>query len=211
MPIVEHTADIRGTPAQLFALTRSYELHHEWDPFLREMRLLNGATEVALGVREWVRAYTGLSMEVEYISFAPPHAVAMKMVRGPFFFAQFAGSWRFKAVSACDTAVTFRYSFKTRWKKLEPLLDKLICRVFQRDVRARVLGLKRGVEEKGLLVRYLRLIAHQPNTHTPVSAAATNTPTCGENCTARKPTNKFESDDVSDQPTLSSASTRPRT
>jgi hypothetical protein len=51
MPIVEHTATMRGTPGQLFALTRSYALHHEWDPFWRDMRLLNGATEVALGVR----------------------------------------------------------------------------------------------------------------------------------------------------------------
>ena len=157
MPIVEHTTTIRGTPAQLFALTRSAKLHHEWDPFLRDIHLLNGATEVALGVHERVRAYTGLSMEVEYVSFNPPHAVAMKMVRGPFFFAQFAGSWRFKAMSASEasheTAVTFRYSFKTRWKKLEPLLDGLIGFVFRRDVRARVLGLKRGVEEKGLLAR----------------------------------------------------------
>ena len=153
MPIVEHTAAMRGTPAQLFALTRNETLHREWDPFLRDMRLLNGATQVAVGVREWVRAYTGLGMEVEYVSFSPPHAVAMKMVRGPFFFAQFAGSWRFKTVSETETAVTFRYSFKTRWKKLEPLLDKLIGFVFQRDVRARVLGLKQGVEQKNLLAR----------------------------------------------------------
>ncbi len=153
MPIVEHTAAMRGAPAQLFALTRSAKLHREWDPFLRDKRLLNGATQVAVGVREWVRAYTGLSMEVEYVSYNPPHAVAMKMVRGPFFFAQFAGSWRFKAVNETETAVTFRYSFKTRWKKLEPVLDVVICWMFQRDVRARVLGLKRGVEEKNLLAR----------------------------------------------------------
>jgi ribosome-associated toxin RatA of RatAB toxin-antitoxin module len=120
---------------------------------LRDRHLLNGATQVAVGVHEWVRAYTGLSMEVVYVSFSPPHAVAMKMVRGPFFFTQFAGSWRFKALSEVETAVTFRYSFKTRWKKLEPVLDSLIGFVFQRDVRARVLGLKRGVEEKNLLAR----------------------------------------------------------
>ena len=123
----------------------------EWDPFVREMRFLDGAAEAGPGVRVWVRAWTGLTMEVQFTGFRPPASVAMKMLRGPWFLGQFAGTWLFKPDASGGTQVTFRYFFTARW--LRPLLDPIIAWVFQRDVRARLRGLKRGVEQGGLLDR----------------------------------------------------------
>src|SRR5262245_15419593 len=108
MPTVEASILI-GAPAEaLFALSQDYGLRRAWDPFVRKMRFLDGASEAAAGVRVWVRAWNGLTMEVRFVGFRPPGAVAMKMTRGPWFFRRFAGTWLFKPHPSGATEVTFR-------------------------------------------------------------------------------------------------------
>lgn len=148
MPIVEGTIVITASAADVFALSQDYALRHSWDPFVREMRSLDGALEPGVGVRVWVRAWTGLSMEVIFTSFRPPTAVAMKMRRGPTIFSRFAGVWLFKALPDGSTEVTFRYAFAVRGFWLRPLLTPIIRWIFQRDVLARLRGLKRGAESR---------------------------------------------------------------
>src|SRR5579871_2854039 len=65
MPRVEGSLVIDAPAAGLFALSQDYALRRQWDPFVREMRFLGGVSEAAQGVRVWVRAWTGLTMEVE--------------------------------------------------------------------------------------------------------------------------------------------------
>jgi ribosome-associated toxin RatA of RatAB toxin-antitoxin module len=153
MPMVEGAIVIDAPAAGLFALSQDYALRRAWDPFVRDMRFLGGATEAGQGVRVWVRAWTGLTMEVEFTGFRPPTSVAMRMRRGPWFLDRFAGTWLFKPRAAGGTEVTFRYSFTVRGRYLRPLLGPIITRVFRRDVRARLRGLKRGAEQGGLLER----------------------------------------------------------
>jgi ribosome-associated toxin RatA of RatAB toxin-antitoxin module len=153
VPIVEDTVLIAAPPDALFALSQDYALRLEWDPFLRELKFLDGATEAAVGVRVWVRAWTGLTMEVEYVSVNPPHTVAMKMLRGPRLFRQFAGTWMFRPHPSGRTEVVFRYAFTTRWRWLHWLLDPLIRVVFRRDIRGRLRGLKRAAEKTDVLRR----------------------------------------------------------
>jgi ribosome-associated toxin RatA of RatAB toxin-antitoxin module len=153
MPVVEDSIQINAPPSGLFALSQDYALRRAWDPFVRDMQFLGGATEAGVGVRVRVRAWTGLTMEVEFVSFHPPASVAMKMLRGPFFLRQFAGTWLFKPHPDGGTNVTFRYSFTTRWAWLRPVFDPVICWMFRRDVRARLRGLKHGAERAGLLDR----------------------------------------------------------
>lgn len=149
MPIIEDSIHIHAAPAELFALSQDYALRRFWDPFVRELRYLDGATEAAVGAHVWVRAWTGLTMVVRYTCYRPPHAAAMTMVRGPWFFRRFAGTWLFKPHPDGGTRVTFRYWFKTRGR----LLDPVIRWVFRRDIRARLRGLKGGAERQGLLGR----------------------------------------------------------
>jgi ribosome-associated toxin RatA of RatAB toxin-antitoxin module len=151
MRVVEESVLIAAPPQPLFDLAQDYRLRLKWDPFLRDVRFLDGAREAAVGVRVWVKAWTGLTMVVEYVGLNRPEVVAMKMVRGPAFLRQFAGSWRFRPRPGGSTEVTFRYVFETRWRWLRRLLDPIVGWVFGMDVRKRLRGLKRGVEQAGLL------------------------------------------------------------
>lgn len=149
MPMVEDSILIQAPQAAVFDLAQDYALRLEWDPFLSEVRFLDGATEAKVGVKVWVKARSRLTMTVEYVSVIRPQVVAMKMVEGPFFFRLFAGSWRFEPRGEA-TRVVFLYVFETRWPRLARLLDPIIARVFRRDIRNRLQGLKGGAEKNGL-------------------------------------------------------------
>jgi len=151
MPVVEESLLIRSSQQQLFDLAQDYRLRLKWDPFLRDLRFLDDAREAAVGVRVWVKAWTGLTMVVEYVGLKRPDMVAMKMVEGPVLFQQFAGSWRFQPHPGGSTEVIFRYVFETRWRRLRWLFDPIVGWVFGRDIRKRLRGLKRGAEQEGLL------------------------------------------------------------
>lgn len=137
---------IRGTPDALFALTQDYGRRLEWDPFLRSARLVGGATRAGLGARAWCVAHNRLGMETQYVSFNPPTVAAVKMTRGPWFIGAFAGSWRFLPEADGRTRVVFRYSVRGRPRWLQALLNPILVRVFAREVRRRLEGLKEYVE-----------------------------------------------------------------
>jgi ribosome-associated toxin RatA of RatAB toxin-antitoxin module len=153
MPTVESSLMIAAAPAELFALSQDYGLRRAWDPFVRAMHFLDGATEAGVGVRVWARAWNGLTMEVRFTGFLPPRVVAMKMTRGPWLFRRFAGTWRFAAHGPDSTCVTFRYFFEVRPRCVAPLLEPIISWAFERDIQARLRGLRRGAEQDGLLRR----------------------------------------------------------
>lgn len=146
MNLVESSISINAPREEIFALAQDYDLRLKWDPFLRSMRFLDGAAEAAAGVRVVVRAWNGLTMEVRYVTLDAPATVAMVMTRGPFFFESFAGSWRFKETITGATEVIFRYSFATRWPAFRRILDPIITRIFTRDIKARLEGLKHGID-----------------------------------------------------------------
>jgi ribosome-associated toxin RatA of RatAB toxin-antitoxin module len=146
MPVVQAEVEIAAAPEAVFDLAQSYELRLRWDPFLRALEQRKGSGEPTRGDRVWVRSWTGLTMEVEYGNVRRPHSVAMHMLDGPWFFELFAGTWLFHALPSGGTRVVFRYNFRTRPRLAAVLLDPIIERVFQRDIRARLAGLKRGIE-----------------------------------------------------------------
>jgi ribosome-associated toxin RatA of RatAB toxin-antitoxin module len=150
MPIVSATIEIAAPPGALFALSQDYGLRRAWDPFIREMRFLDGAKKAGEGVRVAGRAWNGMTMEVRFTSFRPPRSVAMRMTRGPWFFAQFAGTWVFEPTGA-GSRVTFRYFFRTKPALFRSILEPIIAWAFRRDIEARLRGLKRGAEVDGLL------------------------------------------------------------
>ena len=151
MPIVEAKIEVEAAQGDVFDLAQDYDLRLRWDPFLREMKFRDGALEAAPGVKVWVRAKNGLSMEVVYVTLDRPTSVAMKMTDGPAFFLRFAGTWRFHRIRETCTAVTFRYNFETRWPLLRPALNVVITRIFERDLTRRLSGLKRAAEQTELL------------------------------------------------------------
>ena len=137
----EHSAVVDGPPEEVFALTQDYARRLSWDPFLREAVLLDGATEPAVGVRAWCVARSGIGMETQYVSFAPPRIAAVKMTRGPRMLETFGGAWELEAVEGSRTRIRFRYQFRTRPRWLSWLFEPLARRWFARETRLRVLAL----------------------------------------------------------------------
>jgi len=146
----EESVDIAASPEAVFDLIHDYSRRLEWDPFLKEARLLD-ADRAALGVTCRCVARNslgGLAMEAEYISFDRPHVAAVKMIKGPFILQSFAATLRQEGINDNRTRVTYRYNFETRPKLLRPLMD-IICRcVFSSEVRNRLKHLKRFLERE---------------------------------------------------------------
>jgi ribosome-associated toxin RatA of RatAB toxin-antitoxin module len=153
MPTIQSSIEIAAPAGQVFALAQDYDLRLEWDPFVREMRFLDGATEAAVGVRVWIRARNGLSMQVRFITLKAPEQVAMTMVEGPKIFRQFSGAWLFKPLDEARTRVTFRYHFATRPRLLRAVMEPILGRVLQKDMDARLAGLKTSIETTDILER----------------------------------------------------------
>jgi ribosome-associated toxin RatA of RatAB toxin-antitoxin module len=147
----EESIQIAASPDQLFVLTQDYQRRLDWDPYLRSAELVGGATETGVGVRAYCVAKSGLGMETEYVSYHPPRVTAVKMTKGPWVLASFAGSWRFEEVAAGLTRVGFRYHLRTRPWFLSWLLTPLVGRRFARDMGKRLVALKAAVEQRGML------------------------------------------------------------
>ena len=142
MPRVESTVIVPLPPERAFALSQTYgPVRYAWDPFVREQRLLDGATAAAKGVRTWTRSRHHLTMVSEYVTFRPPSHVGMRMVTGPWFFRSFSGGWNFAPADGADgggTVATWRYNFTTRPGWLAPVADRVGVWVLGRDIRRRL-------------------------------------------------------------------------
>jgi hypothetical protein len=137
---------IDAEPTALFRLSQDYSRRLEWDPFLKSASLVGDAGEPGVGVRALCVAKSGWAMETEYVSFNPPWATAVKMIRGPRFLDSFAGSWRFDAIAPGRTRVDFRYNLRAWPQWLSWLLTPILSHVFARDTRNRLRALKEAAE-----------------------------------------------------------------
>jgi hypothetical protein len=145
----EHAAHVAATPDAVFALTQDYARRLAWDPFLARAELVGGASTPAVGVRAWCVTRTGVGMETEYVSFAPPRLAAVKMTRGPWLLASFGGAWEF-VPDASGTMVMFRYQFKVRPRWLAWAIEPVARAWFSRETRLRVVALRAAIASAAL-------------------------------------------------------------
>ena len=147
---------IKSTQEIIFDYTQDYNNRLNWDTFLKQAELINGATKADKGVKAYCVAKNGLGMETEYISFNRPKVTAVKMTKGPFLFKTFLGSWTFKKLKQGVTEVTFLYSFELRFPFT--LLTYFIKRNLQNNVRQRLLDLKTCVEKSTNALQWFGVI-----------------------------------------------------
>lgn len=138
--------EIAATSETVFDYTQDYQNRLKWDTFLREAYLLDNAQEANMGIRAWCVSKNGLGMETQYVSFNRPKVTAIKMTRGPYMFKEFAASWTFKEEKPGITIVTFLYSFSLRFPL--NLVNFVVKRILQRNVRKRLVDLKNQFTEK---------------------------------------------------------------
>ena len=149
MPVVESRVTVPVDPELAFWVSQTTApVRYRWDPFVRSQHLLGGVTLPAAGVRTATTSRHGLKMVSEYVSFAPPRNVGMKMVTGPWFFDRFGGGWRFAPGSEPGTTlVTWRYNFATRPRLLQPVADRLGLWLLQHDIDRRIARYATGCQD----------------------------------------------------------------
>ena len=135
--MIECKKVIRAPQNNLFSLTQNYEIRNEWDPFPESYGFLNG-NQVAEGLQLTVIDKAGRSMTVEYISYKPPTVAAVKMIAGPWYIKDFAGSWSFKELGTNKTLVVFKYNITAG----VPVLGVLVNLVFKWNTKRRLAALK---------------------------------------------------------------------
>lgn len=161
MPVVEATVTVPVPPDLAFAVSQTTApVRYRWDPFVREQHLMGGAVRPGKGVRTFTRSRHGLAMVSEYVSYAPPTNVGMKMVRGPWFFERFGGGWRFApAAEPGHTAATWRYNFRCRPAPLRPVAERIGRWYLGRDIRRRIAGYAAGCADPVVLDAARRAMA----------------------------------------------------
>jgi len=161
---VEAVVVVPVRAAVAFAVSQTHgEIRYRWDPFVREQHFLAGATEPGKGVQTFTRQRFGLKMISEYVSFAPPTNVGMKMVDGPWFFDLFGGGWRFTPLPEDDsrTRVTWRYNFRCRPAVLRPVADPVGGWLLGREINKRILGYAAGCRDEVVLAEAERMAAQR--------------------------------------------------
>lgn len=152
MRSIEASIDILAKPEAVFDLIHDYGRRLEWDPFLREARLLDGADRAGLGVKTRCTArngFAGLAMETVYVSFDRPRVAAVEMTSGPVILQNFAASIRQAEIGPGVTRVTYRFNFSTRPRWLRAVLDRVAAALFLREIRQRLASLKHHLEGSG--------------------------------------------------------------
>ncbi|WP_442509664.1 SRPBCC family protein [Novipirellula sp. SH528] len=149
MPSAVLTIDIHAASEDVFDLIHDYSRRLEWDTFLREARLLNGAQVADVGVSSRCIARCavgGAAMDTNYITFSRPTVAAVSMTRGPWFLRSFAASIRHEIIDDDTVRVSYRYSFKAFPRLLAFLIEPVIQWVFRRETSRRLSALKCFVE-----------------------------------------------------------------
>lgn len=145
------TIEIAASAADTFDLLHDYAVRLNWDPFLREAKLLGGDTEAGPGVCSRCTARLtagGCSMDTRYVSFRRPTVAAVKMIRGPAFLADFAATIRHTAVTDRSSRLTYIYQFSCRPRLLRRVVEPVVSFVFRRETRRRLRALKRFLEAR---------------------------------------------------------------
>jgi hypothetical protein len=153
MPIVERRQSTTGDIDDIFALSQSYALRLDWDPFIRGQRPLGDATHAGKGVRTETISRHRLRMVTEYLTFRPPTLVGMKMVEGPRMFRTFSGSWHFAEQPGGQVEVVFRYNFVCRPAWLQRLMHPIGVWYLGRDIERRVAAFCTAVERPEMIAR----------------------------------------------------------
>jgi len=147
MPHVTVETLVAAAAEDVFAVSQDYDARLEWDPFLRDLRFVNGSGP-GIGRRVWVKARSGIEMTAEYVVYRSPELVGVKMIDGPAIFRTFGATWRFTPEGASRSRITFQYSFTLKRWTLPPISHRIAEWIFRRDMRKRIEALRRYAEQR---------------------------------------------------------------
>lgn len=150
--VVARTQRARASAEDAFVVAGSYVVRLEWDPFVSAQHLV-GTDTPGKGVQTVTKSRHGLSMVTEYLTYRPPTHMGMKMIRGPWFFRTFSGSWHFKDLDDGSVEVVYRYRYECRPRWLQPISHRIGNVYLGRDIERRVAAFVVGIEDPDIVAR----------------------------------------------------------
>lgn len=159
MPQVVAERIIALDPETVFALSQTTgEFRLRWDPFIHSQHFEAGARTAAKGVRTRTRSRLGFLMISEYVSYSPPKNVGMTMVKGPWFFENFGGGWRFtEHDGGATTKAVWKYTFSCRPKFLRAIAEPIGQWLLGREIQRRIQAFAEACENPELVASYRQL------------------------------------------------------
>jgi hypothetical protein len=118
-----------------------------WDTYLKEIRLLNGASKIEVGVDTLVVARDGVVMQTLYTAFDRPNKVAVVLSGRNRILRSFHGEWIFTALIPDGTRLSITYTYNLRFPF--NALAGIVHNRLVRDLQARLALLKVYVGQAG--------------------------------------------------------------
>ena len=148
MKTIKHQIEINLNQTDLFDLTQDYSRRLDWDSYLSEAYLLNGAKFADVGVDSFCKNKSGLVMISRYISFNRPSVAAVTMIKGSFILSRFSGAWNVKKIDEMNSILIFTYNFELKGGFLGRLILPIVAYFFSNDMKKRLSAIKNYVERK---------------------------------------------------------------
>jgi hypothetical protein len=139
------STEVHAEPEVVFDLIHDYDRRLQWDSMLSDARLVGGGAAAGVGIRSlcvgtWRTAY--LPLETEYVSFERGRVAAVKLTNRPPFFDRFAATIRHQALAEGVSRVTYIYAFSARPRALALVLEPVMQRVLDGEIRQRLEALR---------------------------------------------------------------------
>jgi ribosome-associated toxin RatA of RatAB toxin-antitoxin module len=131
LKVVDRSAIVTATPAQMFALVDDVPRYPEFLPGCIAARLESASANERVAALEIVRGGVHLEFTTRN-TVSPPGQILMELVRGPF--TRLVGRWRFEPIGAQGSRVGFHveFEFKSRLMGIalnpvfESVCDKIV-------------------------------------------------------------------------------------
>jgi ribosome-associated toxin RatA of RatAB toxin-antitoxin module len=131
LKVVDRSAIVTATPAQMFALVDDVPRYPEFLPGCVAARLESTSVSERLAALEIVRGGVHLEFTTRN-TVAPPAQILMELVRGPF--TRLVGRWRFEPLGEHGSRVAFHVEFEFRSRLMaialnpvfESVCDKIV-------------------------------------------------------------------------------------
>ncbi|MEY2862459.1 MAG: hypothetical protein RLY58_166 [Pseudomonadota bacterium] len=146
MKTIKHQIEVDCCQQKLFDLTQDYSRRLEWDPYLTEAYLCDGAEHADVGVDSYCKNHFGSAMVSRYMSFDRPHVAAVTMIRGPFILKRFSGAWNVKTLGEVQSLLIFTYNFELKGGGVGRLFLPVVAYIFSKDMKKRLLAIKHYLE-----------------------------------------------------------------
>jgi ribosome-associated toxin RatA of RatAB toxin-antitoxin module len=131
MKVVDRSALVTATPAQMFALVDDVPRYPEFLPGCVAARLESVSANERIAALEIVRGGVRLEFTTRN-SITPPAEILMELVRGPF--TQLIGRWSFEPIGEQGSRVGFHVEFEFKNRLLGLALNSVFESVCDRIV-----------------------------------------------------------------------------